>query len=157
MPKFLADRDLAFFRSIGRELVDTVIENTCVLFKINLRETKVNIYGESINKSWHAGVQLYVLVDKEPETATYEGFGPNTNQNVTFKFDRDLCNESGIYPEIGDVILFNDSYYEIDNTNEVQFVGGMPGNDISLHRNWSIVCSTFMVNKSQLNIEERIS
>jgi hypothetical protein len=38
-------RDLQLFRSIARELVDTVIENTCVLFKVNLNETKVNIYG----------------------------------------------------------------------------------------------------------------
>ena len=45
---------------------------------------------------------------------------------------------------------FDNSYYEIDNTTEVQFVGGLPSN------NFSVVCSTFMVRKSALNIEERI-
>jgi hypothetical protein len=157
MPKFLSDRDVAFFRGVARELVDVVIENVCVLFKVDLRETKVNIYGESMNKSWHPGVELYVLIDKEPESAVYAGFGPEAQQNVTFKFDRDMCEERNAYPEIGDVIFFNESYYEIDNTNEVQFVSGMPGQTIyGNQRNWSIVCSTFMVSKSNLNIEARL-
>jgi len=154
MPKFMLGRDLQLFRSIARELVDTVIENTCVLFKVNLNETKVNIYGEAMNKTWHPGVELFVLIDKEPDSATYEGFGPDEQQNITFKFDRLLCEERNTYPEIGDVIYFDNSYYEIDNTNEIQFVGGLPGQNSD--RNWSIVCSTFMVSKSNLNIEERI-
>ncbi len=154
MPKFMLGRDLQLFRSIARELVDTVIENTCVLFKVNLNETKVNIYGEAMNKTWHPGVELFVLIDKEPDNATYEGFGPEEQQNITFKFDRLLCEERNVYPEIGDVIYFDDSYYEIDNTNEIQFVGGLPGENSD--RKWSIVCSTFMVSKSNLNIEERI-
>ena len=154
MPKFMLDRDLQLFRSFARELVDTVIENTCVLFKINLNETKVNIYGEAMNKTWHPGVELFVMIDKEPENVVYEGFGPDNTQNITFKFDRLLCEERNTYPEIGDVIYFDNSYYEIDNTNEIQFVGGLPGTNSD--RNWSIVCSTFMVSKSNLNIEERI-
>lgn len=154
MPKFMLGRDLQLFRSFARELVDTVIENTCVLFKINLNETKVNIYGEAMNKTWHPGIELFVMIDKEPDTATYEGFGPEEQQNITFKFDRLLCEERNAYPEIGDVIYFDNSYYEIDNTTETQFVGGLPGNNSD--RNWSIVCSTFMVSKSNLNIEERI-
>ena len=154
MPKFMLDRDLQLFRSFARELVDTVIENTCVLFKVNLNETKVNLYGESTNKTWYPGVELFVLIDKEPENVQYEGFGPDNTQNITFKFDRLLCEERNIYPEIGDVIYFDNSYYEIDNTNEIQFVGGLPGQNSD--RNWSIVCSTFMVSKSNLNIEERI-
>jgi len=154
MPKFMLDRDLQLFRSFARELVDTVIENTCVLFKVNLNETKVNLYGESTNKTWYPGVELFVLIDKEPENVQYEGFGPDNTQNITFKFDRLLCEERNTYPEIGDVIYFDNSYYEIDNTNEIQFVGGLPGQNSD--RNWSIVCSTFMVSKSNLNIEERI-
>ena len=155
MPKFMLDRDLQLFRSFARELVDTVIENTCVLFKVNLNETKINLYGEAMNKTWHPGVELFVLINKEPNTATYEGFGPDTNQNIEFRFDRLLCEERNAYPEIGDVIYFDTSYYEIDNTTEIQFVGGLPGDNSD--RNWSIVCSTFMVSKSNLNIEERIN
>jgi len=150
MPKFVSDRDVAFFKGLARELVDDIIQSTIVLFKINLNETKVNIYGESINKTWYPGVQVYAIVDQEPESARYEGFGLDTDQNVTFKLDRWMLEEKGIYPEVGDIIKWNEGYFEIDNTNEIQLVGGQPYN------NFSVVCSAFMVTKSNLNIEERI-
>jgi len=150
MPKFLQTRDIEFFKSIARELVDDVVQNTIVLFKINMNETKVNIYGEAMNKTWYPGVEVFALVDKEPESVRYEGFGSETDQNVTFKLDRWMLEEKGIYPEIGDIINWNDGYFEVDNTNEIQLVGGQTYN------NFSVVCSTFMVSKSNLNIEERI-
>ena len=150
MPKFLQARDIDLFKSIARELVDTVIQNTIVLFKVNMNETKVNIYGESLNKTWYPGVELYALYSKSPEDVVYEGFGPEMQQNITFKLDRIMCEEKEVYPEVGDIIFFDTSYYEIDNTNEIQFIGGSPDN------NFSIVCETFMVTKSNLNIEERI-
>jgi hypothetical protein len=151
MPKFLQTRDIEFFKSIARELVDDVVQNTIVLFKINMNETKVNIYGESLNKTWYPGVELYALYSKSPEDVVYEGFGPDMQQNITFKLDRIMCEEKDVYPEVGDIIFFDTSYYEIDNTNEIQFIGGSPDN------NFSIVCETFMVTKSTLNIEERIN
>ena len=151
MPKFVLGRDVDFFKSIARELVDDVIQNTIVLFKINMNETKVNIYGESLNKTWYPGVELYALYSKSPEDIVYEGFGPDMQQNITFKLDRIMCEEKDVYPEVGDIIFFDTSYYEIDNTNEIQFIGGSPDN------NFSIVCETFMVSKSVLNIEERIN
>lgn len=150
MPKFVSNRDVTFFKGIARELVDEVIQNTLVLFKINLNETKVNIYGEAMNKTWYPGVEVFGLIDKEPETSVYEGFGSDTNQAITFKLDRWMLEEKNIYPEIGDVIFWNESYFEIDNTNEIQMVGGQTYN------NFSIVCSTFMVSKSSLNIEHRV-
>jgi hypothetical protein len=151
MPKFLVGRDLDLFKSIARELVDTVIENTVVLYKINLNETKINIYGESLNKTWHKGVELFALIDKEAQSTQYEGFGSDTLQDITFKFDRGLLEERNIHPEIGDVVYFDNQYYEIGNVNEVQFIGGLPANT------YSIVCFAFLVSRSSLNIEQRIS
>jgi hypothetical protein len=150
MPKFAVGRDIELFKSFAREVVDDVVENIAVLFKVNLNETKVNLYGESTNKTWYPGVKLNVLINKSPNTAGYEGFGADTSQNVEFRFDRWMLEEKNTYPEIGDVIFFDQSYYEIGNTTEVQFVAGLPSN------NFSVVCETFMVRKSSLNIEERI-
>ena len=150
MPKFVLERDVDFFKSIARELVDDVVQNIITLFKINLNETKVNIYGEAMNKTWLPGVNLYALIEKAPQVARYEGFGSDTDQTITFKVDRFKCEEINVYPEIGDIIFFNGSYFEIDNTDEVQFAGGQPYNS------FSIVITAFMVSKSNLNIEERI-
>ena len=150
MPKFAIGRDIELFKSFAREVVDDVVENIAVLFKVNLNETKVNLYGESTNKTWYPGVELNVLINKSGQTAGYEGFGPDKSQNIEFRFDRWMLEEKNTYPEIGDVIYFGESYYEIDNITEVQFVGGLPSN------NFSVVCSTFIVRKSALNIEERV-
>ena len=150
MPKFISDRDVSFFKSIAREVVDDVVQNTCVLYKINLVDTKINLYGEATNKTWHPGVQLYVLINKEPQGTTYEGFGADITQTIEFRFDRFACEEKNSYPEVGDAIYFDGSYYEINGISEVQYSGGLPKN------NFSIVCSAIMVSKSMLNIEERI-
>ncbi len=150
MPKFAIGRDIELFKSFAREVVDDVVQNTAVLFKVNLNETKINLYGEATNKTWYPGVELNVLINKSGQSAGYEGFGADTSQNIEFRFDRWMLEEKNTYPEIGDIIYFDQSYYEIDNTTEVQFVGGLPSN------NFSVVCSTFMVRKSSLNIEERI-
>lgn len=151
MPKFLLGRDIELFKSIAREVVDDVIQNSIVLFKINLDDTKINIYGEALNKTWYPGVEMFALINKDPNTINYEGFGPDKGQNIEFRLDRWVCEEKNAYPETGDVIYFDNSYYQVDNTSEVQFVGGQTYN------NFSIVCSTFMVRKSDLNIEERIN
>ena len=150
MPKFISDRDVSFFKHIAREVVDDVVQNTCVLYKVNLADTRINLYGEAMNKTWHTGVQLYVLINKEPQATTYEGFGADVTQNVEFRFDRFACEEKNAYPEVGDAIYFDGAYYEINSISEVQYSGGLPKN------NFSIVCSTIMVSKSMLNIEERI-
>lgn len=151
MPKFVSNRDVSFFKGIARELVDTVVQNTIVLFKINLNETKVNIYGEALNKTWYPGIELYALIDREPETTQYEGFGPDRTQTLQVKFDRYMCEEKNSYPEIGDVLFYNESYYEIDNVNEIQLVGGLTDN------NWSIVVDAVMVSRASLNIEHRVN
>lgn len=150
MPKFISDRDVRFFKHIAREAVDDVVENICVLYKINLADTRINLYGEAISKTWHPGVQLNVLIDKSGQQQNYEGFGPNTVQDIQFNFDKFMLEEKNIYPEVGDIIFFDQAYYEINNTTEVQYSGGLP------QHNFSVVCSTFMVSKSLLNIEERI-
>lgn len=149
MPKFVSDRDVNFFRSISRELVDDVIQTLVTVFKINLNQTRVNLYGESTNKVWQPGVQLYAVIDKEPQDYRYEGFGADTTQQIVFKFDRLKCQEKNIYPEPGDIIAWDDSYYEVDGTNEIQYLGGQPDN------NYSIVCYTFMVTRTSLNFEPR--
>lgn len=149
MPKFISPRDVAFFKGIARELVDDVVQTLVVLYKINLVETKINLYGESLAKQWHTGIELPCLINKDPGQINYEGFGPESVQSIVFKFDRFMCEEKNTYPEIGDVIFFDNTYYEIDTTYEVQYSGGQPDN------NFSIVCTTFMTNRVTINADDR--
>lgn len=149
MPRFINTNDIDFFKSINNELVETVVETPIVLFKLNIADTKINLYGESLAKSWDAGVQIFSLITHERQTTNYEGFGADANQNTIFKFSRDRLEEKSIYPEVGDIIEWNTAYWEISNVVENQLLGNQ------IFNNFSIVVETFMSRKSSLNIEER--
>ena len=149
MPKFVTDKDIRFFHLISRELVDDVVENLIVLYKIILDASATNIYGESDSKTYYEGVQVAALIERDDNVAVSEGFGIDSNQNLRFKMLRDTLEDKGIYPEIGDYVGFNNSYYEIDNVIENQFIAGQPVN------NYSIVCPAHLSRNTTLNIQGR--
>ena len=150
MARFALSRDIKFFEGISRELVDVVIETAVVLYKLVIEDSKTNLYGESLNKTYYQGVQTTAVIERESSTSDYEGFGPDKNQSVEFRFNRFTLEDTGFYPEVGDIIFHNDAYFEIDNIREDQLVGGQVENK------FSIICSTFMTRRSTIQTEMRI-
>ena len=150
MPRFALDRDINFFKSISRELVDAVIETTVVLYKLVIEDVKTNLYGESLNKSYYQGLQCTAVIERDDTSVSYEGFGPDSGQNVQFRFNRFTLEEKNFYPEIGDIIYHNDAYFEIDNVREDQLIGGQSGEKFSL------IVSTFMTRRSTIQTEDRV-
>lgn len=149
MSRFQLPRDLAFMESISQELVDNVVDTTMVLFKLIVGKTPTNLYGESLKKTYYKGVVTTGLIERGDTQVAYEGFGPDTNQTAIFKFNKFTLKATGFYPEVGDLVYHNDAYFEIDNVNEDQLIGGQTYNK------YSIVCSTFMTRISNIQIEER--
>ena len=150
MPRFALDRDIAFFRSISRELVDAVIENTVVLYKLIIEDSKTNLYGESLSKTYYQGVETTAIPNRDQTQFNYEDFGPDGDQNAVFRFNRFTLEEKEIYPEVGDIVYHNDAYFEIDTVREDQLIGGRP------NEKFSIVCETFMTRRSTIQTEERV-
>ena len=184
MPKFFNAKDLDFIKTISEEVVDYVVEQAVTLFKVSVGETKTNLYGESLGKVWRAPSTVMAIVDREPANVVYEGFGADKNQAVEFRFNRMRCRETSYsvpkirdvngtlvpteaiqnltvgYPEIGDVILFDGTYYEIDNVREHQLVGGQPEiydqTDGSFDDSRMVLTAVaFMVRRSSIQIDER--
>jgi len=149
MPRFVSGRDVRFFQSINKELIDNVIETTVLLYKLSSEDISINIYGEAKKKIYFQPVLVACLIEREGTMVRSEGFGLETTQSAEFRFYRTTLEEAGIYPESGDFIFFNDGYYEIDNANEEQLVAGQP---TYTH---SIICETHLTRRSSLNIEER--
>jgi hypothetical protein len=183
MPRFFNARDLNFIKTIAEEVVDYVSETTIVLFKMSVGESKTNLYGESLGKVWHAPAPLMALIDRQSKVVRYEGFGPDNTQAVEFRFMRErlrthklpilrdvngtplpvgaIQNEIYGYPEIGDVILFDGDYYEIDNVVENLLVGGSPQiynqeNGEFVDANMTLTAVAFKVRRSQVQIEDRV-
>jgi hypothetical protein len=150
MARFTLSRDIKFFEGISRELVDVVIETAVVLYKLVIEDSKTNLYGESLNKTYYQGVETTAVIERETSTSDYEGFGADKNQSVEFRFNRFTLEDTGFYPEVGDIIFHNNGYFEIDNVREDQMVGGQVDNK------FSIICSTFMTRRSTIQTEMRI-
>ena len=150
MARFALDRDINFFKSISRELVDSVIHTTVVLYKLVISDVKTNLYGESLNKSYYQGLECTSVIERQDTSVTYEGFGSDQGQTVEFRFNRFTLEDKGFYPEIGDIVYHNDAYFEIDNVREDQLIGGRPD------EKFSIICSTFMTRRSSIQTEERV-
>ncbi len=149
MPRFVSDRDFNLMQHFNRELLNTVVDVDIILYKIILDNTSINIYGESTNKTRYTGIELKSLVKfKKSVSDTTAGFGVDVDQGVEFRFVRKLLEEVQVYPEIGDIISYDDSYYEIDNVNDTQYVAGQPYNSIS------ILCEAHLTRISGIIIDE---
>lgn len=183
MPKFFNANDLDFIKTIAEEVVDYVVEQAITLFKVSVGETKTNLYGESLGKIYHAPANLMAIIDRNPQTIQYEGFGPDRLQSVEFRFNRmrlrtetlpRLRDVNGVlvpadaiqntyfgYPEIGDIIYFDEAYYEIDNIESTRLIGGQP----KIYNQTSgefedarmfLTATCHMVRRSQVQIEDRV-
>jgi hypothetical protein len=149
MPRFVTERDFLFFQHINREIVVDVVDVEVILYKIIQDIANVNIYGESTTKPRYRGISLNALIKYPKIQPASEGFGYDAAQpGVEFRFVRKLLQDVDVYPEVGDIILYNENYYEIDNTNEIQLIASRPD------YNHNIICETHLTRKSSLNIEE---
>jgi hypothetical protein len=143
MSLFGTSRDASLIRHINRELINNIIEQQVGYYKIDLTKTTSNMYGEANGtKIFHDPVLISCLIERTPPTWETDSFGPDVKQDLVVRFLRDdlagleLSTELsdggkgftyGIVPEVGDVMLWNNDYYEVDGTIENQlFVGKDP-------------------------------
>jgi hypothetical protein len=152
MALFGSSRDISLFRHVNRELMADIITQQCSFYKHKLEETKVNIYGEAAEEKYYMGpVLLNCLIERTDQEYPETDLGTDFTWGATFKFLRDdLLNKmedfnldfepsnyqygANLVPEVGDIIMYQDGYYEIDNTNANQyFMGKNPDypNDIN--------------------------
>lgn len=149
MPRFVSQKDFNFFQHINRELVFDVVDVDVILYKIALETTAVNVYGEATEKARYTGVELKALV-KYPrlQTSTKDGFGVDATQNVEFRFVRAMLEQATTHPEVGDIVFYDDAYFEIDNVTDTQFIAGQP------EYATSVICTAHLTRRSGIQIEE---
>jgi hypothetical protein len=67
------------------------------------------------------------LLDRGEQEVTNDDFGVDRNRTLNVRFFRKDLVDANVVPEIGDAILWNEDYYEVDNLVENQlFVGKDP-------------------------------
>lgn len=117
-------RDINMFTGVAHELVDDVITQQIGYYKPVLQNTVPNVYGESLAKFFLGPVLINCLIVRGDFNIINEDFGPDTRRNATFRFLKDSLINANIVPEVGDVIMYNELYYETDNVNENQLILG---------------------------------
>jgi len=147
--RYYSRRDVRLMNSINGELMRDIIEQTVVIYKINPNETQTNVYDEAITKYYYSGVETTCLVETDPQSTLYEGFGPDVKKGTLFRFHQKLCEIKEVYPEVGDIVAWEQAYFELSNIVENQFLGGQP------EKNYSLICNAHMTRLSKLNITER--
>lgn len=150
MPRFVTERDFQFFQHINREIVVDVVDVEVILYKMINDIVSVNIYGESTEKTRYRGISLNALIKyQKREAETEAGFGYDVSQQgVEFRFTRKLLQDVEVYPEVGDIIGYNQNFYEINNITEAQLIASRP------EYNHNIICNTHLTRRSGINLEE---
>jgi hypothetical protein len=121
------NRDILMFQGLNTELLHKIIEQQVGYYKPQLESTPANIYGEAQNKTWIGPVLIKCLLDRGAQTSTDDDFGVDRNRTLNVRFFRKDLVDANVVPEIGDAILWNEDYYEVDNLVENQlFVGKDP-------------------------------
>jgi hypothetical protein len=118
-------RDISMFRYINRELMQNIISQQVVFYKVNLTETKTNMYGEaSMGRIFQQPLLIYALIETSKFENPVDDFGVDFKWSVQYRFLRDDLVDANISPEVGDFIMYQNGYWEIDNVNTSQFFVG---------------------------------
>lgn len=178
MSLFGENRDISLFRHLNRELLNNIIEQKIGYYKVILDRTVPNLYGESTMKSFYDPVLINCLIERGDLEPGNDDFGVDVSRSIKFRLLRDdlagidICTElapdgsgfiHGIVPEIGDIILWNNNYYEVNNVNENQLIVGKDpsysysSQTDSFGSSWSIILDASYVRPEKLNLtKERL-
>ena len=150
-PFFVPQKEIDVIDSMNEELIDEIIGQSVDIYKVSIDNTDENIYGESTTKYYEVGFRVNCLIlFNEPEI-TQDDFGADENADIEMYFQRNNLASGSLnfYPEMGDIVDWNEHYWEINGTTEPQLIAGHPG------YKHSIVATAHRARLSSLQIEER--
>jgi hypothetical protein len=121
-------RDIDMFSNINNELLGDIIEQKVGYYQVILDETPANIYGENQNKTFTGPVLINCLLERGDYVSSNDDFGVDVNRPLTVRLFKPHLIKANVIPQIGDIILWNEDYYEVDTVNENQLVVGKDPN-----------------------------
>jgi hypothetical protein len=166
MALFGSARDASLVRHINREFLGNIVSQQAAFYKFRIDKNNINIYGESAGIKHYMGpVLFYCLVQREGQT--FQGSDNlstiDFGWKIDFKFLRDDLVDGNYVPEVGDIILYQERYYEVDNIVANQYFEGKnpdypnsvnplnPGLE-NFGYNLSIICETHVIPSDKVAI-----
>ena len=158
MALFGGQRDINLFHTINDELLKDIIQTEVAYYKFALEVTKINVYGEAPGKNYYEPMKIACLINREDQSWSSNDFGSDINQGINFRFLKNELISINLIPEVGDLLLFRNNFYEIDTKVENQLILGKdPDYAISTETtnfgdSFSILVNTHISRVEKLNL-----
>ena len=123
-----SSRDFDLLVNINRELVHDLVEQEILYHKLSLEDTEVNLYGESLSKSFWNAVKLNCLITRGDQVIDIAEFGPDLGREASFAIIRRDLEDKSILPEVGDIVQWQNDFYEVDTVRENRLFLGRDSN-----------------------------
>ena len=158
MALFGGSRDISLFKSVSKELINDIIQTEIAYYKFALEQTSVNVYGEAPGKNYYEPLKIASLINRQDQAWSSDDFGPDINQVIDFRFLKQELIDINLIPEVGDLILFRNNFYEVDSKVENQlFMGRDPDYALSTETtnfggSFSVIVNTHISRVEKLNL-----
>lgn len=117
-------KDVNLVKSLNRELLHNIVEQQIGYYKPKIDEININLYGEAKTKTWIGPVLLQCFIDRGKYDEKLDEFGPDIKRTFQFKFLKDDLVDANVLPEKGDVVLWNEDFFEVDNVDQNRLFTG---------------------------------
>lgn len=122
MPLFGSKRDLQFVHHINDEYIKKVIGQEVGYYKLALKDTgRPNIYNESDNKIYNNPILVPCLIDLSPQNSNTNIKLIDTDRPFYINFYRQHLKDIELVIEKGDVVMWEDNFYEIRNIERAEY------------------------------------
>ena len=150
-PFFVPQKEINLINDMNEELIDEIVGQSVDVYKVNIENTDENIYGESTTKYYDVGFRVNCLILYNEPEVTQDDFGSDLRGDIEMYFQRENLSSGSLnfFPEIGDIVDWNDQYWEINGVPEPQLIAGHP------NYKHSINAKAHRSRLSSLQIEER--
>ena len=158
MALFGGSRDISLFHNLNKELLNDIIQTEVAYYKFALEQTNVNVYGEAPGKNYYEPLKIACLINREDQSWSSNEFGSDVNQIANFRFLKNDLRNINLIPEVGDLLLFRNNFYEVDTKVENQLIMGRdPDYAISTEtatfgESFSIIINTHISRVEKLNL-----
>ena len=158
MTLFGGSRDISLFNTLNKELINDIIQTEVAYYKFALEQTTSNVYGESTGKVFYEPVRIACLINRDDQAWKSDEFGSDIDQILNFRFLKEELKEINLIPEVGDILLFRNNFYEIDSKIENQLIMGrdkdyaISKETIEHGESFSVLVSTHISRVEKLNL-----
>ena len=158
MALFGGSRDISLFQTLNGELLKDIIQTEVAYYKFALEQTKINVYGEAPGKNYFEPLKIACLINREDQAWSSDEFGSDINQKISFNFLKNELKDINLVPEVGDILVFKNNFYEVDTRVENQLIFGkdpdyaISGGTIDFGDSFSILLNTHLSRVEKLNL-----